>query len=57
MDRDDQINALELELHGLDQELKDKRMLHRSLTTAVEYLEAQRLDLVYRLKRLQNEAS
>jgi hypothetical protein len=57
VDKDDEKHALELELHGLDQELKDKRMLHRSLTTAVEYLEAQRLELVYRLKRLQNEAS
>lgn len=55
MDRDDEKHALELELHGLDQELKDKRMLHRSLTVAVEYLEAQRLEVVYKLRRYREE--
>ena len=49
MKRDDRINALELELHGIEQELKEKLLLHRSLTVAVDYLENQAHQLRDRL--------
>lgn len=52
MNRDDCINALELELHGLDQELKNKKLLHRSLSIAIDYLEAQQKDLQRKLERI-----
>jgi len=52
MNKDDEINAIELELRGLDVELYQKRMLHASLVATISYLENSRLQLLHRLMEL-----
>jgi len=52
MNKDDEINAIELELHGIDVELHQKRMLHASLVATIGYLENTRLQLLHRLMEL-----
>lgn len=47
-----EIHAIELEISGLDVELKEKRLHHQSLTIAIEHLERERHELAYILMRL-----
>lgn len=54
MNKDDQITAIELELHGLDVELYQKRMLHRSLVATIDYLEREQLRLIHQLQSLKH---
>ena len=49
MDKADKIKALELELHGIEVELREKLLVHRSLTVAIDYLENQAHQLRDRL--------
>lgn len=54
MQKADEINAIELELHGIDTELKQKRMLHRSLVATIDYLEREQLRLIHQLQSLKH---
>jgi len=54
MNKDDEINAIELELQGLDIELRNKRLLHQSLVATIAYLENSRLQLLHKLMQLKN---
>jgi hypothetical protein len=54
--KEDEILALELEIAGLDVELREKRMLARSYNVAIEALEAQRLSLTYRISYIRSMA-
>lgn len=57
MTKEDELLALELEIAGLDTELKEKRMIARSTNVAIEHLEGQRLELVYRIRRIRSMAA
>lgn len=54
MQKADEIKAIELELHGLDVELRNKRLLHQSLVATIAYLENSRLQLLHKLMQLKN---
>lgn len=54
MQKADEINAIELELHGIDTELRNKRLLHQSLVATINYLENSRLQLLHRLMQLKS---
>lgn len=54
MQKADQINALELEIHGLESELKDKRLMHQSLVATITYLEREHLRLLHKLMELKS---
>jgi len=55
MDRETEIQAIQLELHGLDVELYEKRLLHKSIVEVISSLEEQRLDLLQKLIALQSQ--
>jgi hypothetical protein len=55
VDKSDRIHALELEIQGIDVELKEARLLHRSLTVKIESLEADRVNLTYEINRIRYE--
>lgn len=55
MDRQDKIKALELEIHGIDTELHEAKLLHRSLTIKIEYLEAERNKLKFEADHIRYE--
>lgn len=55
-DRKTALRALETELHGIETELAIKVPLHRSLSIAIERLEADKNEIIYRIYRLKREA-
>lgn len=55
MNIDEAINGLELEVAGLDVELKDQRLLYRSMGISIDSLEADRIALLYRISNLKRE--
>ena len=55
-DRKADIQALEAELRGIDTELAVKAPMHRSLSIAIERLEADKNEIIYRIYRLKREA-
>lgn len=55
-DRKADIQALEAELRGIETELASKMPIHRSLSIAIERLEADKNEIIYRIYRLKREA-
>ena len=55
-DRKADIQALEAELRGIELELSVKAPMHRSLSIAIDSLEADKNDVLYRIYRLKREA-
>jgi len=55
-DRRADIQALEAELKGIELELSVKAPMHRSLSIAIERLEADKNEIIYRIYRLKREA-
>lgn len=55
MDTIDQLKALEAELHGIELELGLKVPMHRSLSIAIDKLEADKNDVLYRIYRIKRE--
>lgn len=55
MNRDDKLKALETEIRGIELELSLKRPLHRSLSIAIEALEREKDELIYRAYHLRKE--
>ncbi len=53
--RHDEIHALESELHGIETELEAKKPLHRSLSIAIDALEAEKNEIIYRIYRLRKD--
>lgn len=51
MNRRDRINALQLEIAGLDSEIAELRIQHRAVATTLEAHEANRLALKYEVSR------
>ena len=54
MQKADQINAVELEIRGIETELKNKRLLHQALVASIDYLEREHLRLIHELQSLKN---
>ncbi len=55
-DYKDELRSLEAELHGIETELASKVPMHRSLSVAIDSLEADKNDVLYRIYRLKREA-
>lgn len=55
MEQADQLKALEAELHGIELELDLKVPMHRSLSVAIDSLQADKNDVLYRIYRLKRE--
>lgn len=55
-DKKTALRALEAELHGIETELAMKVPLQRSLSIAIERLEADKNEIIYRIYRLKREA-
>lgn len=51
-----ELHALEAELHGIELELSTKTPIHRSLSIAIDSLEADKNEVLYRIYRLKREA-